>query len=190
MPRLRGYDRSRAFLVAVAVVALGGCGGATDPPRHEGRPVVRALPGTQVLVTAQAPGGKTFTISSERTRVVGGTHFGLRVVVGRAGGIVAGVAALRVAPHLAWEVSRICKPYPYGIIYGVLATLSDEVLVGRGAELQTLDRVAIPASVRPHSTLVYGILGAMPSRLIVRAPGAKVVLDEDIRSIFAETRCA
>jgi hypothetical protein len=152
--------------------------------------MVRTLPGARVLVTAQAPGGKTLTISSEQTRILGSTHFGLRVVVGGAGGIVAGTAALRVAPQLAWEVSRICKPYPYGIIYGVLATPSDEVLVGMGAELQPLHRVAIPASVRPHSALVYGILGSTPSRLIVRVPGAKVVLDENIRSIFAETRCA
>ncbi len=160
--------------------------------------ITRTLPGARVLVKARAPGGKIFTISSERTRTLGRTYFGLRVAFAGVGGIVAGAAALRlalplewgVATPLEWEVSRICTPHPYGIIYGVLTAPRDEVLVRLGADLQPLRRVGIPASMRRHSVLVYGILGRAPDRLIVRAPGARTAVDENIDSIFAEKRCA
>jgi hypothetical protein len=179
--------------IPVSATELGARGQVLDTiranPVHEcSEDTVRTLSGGRVLLKARALGGETFEISSVRTRILGRTHFGLRVVL--AGGSVSGTAALRLALPLEWEVSRICTPQTYGLIYGVLASPRDEALVRIGAALQPLHRAAIPASVRRHSVLVYGTLARAPDRLIVRDPGERTTVDENIGPIVAEKRCA
>lgn len=63
-------------------------------------------------------------------------------------------------------------------------------LVQSNHRREVLRRVVIPASVRPHSMVVYGILGEVPSELIVRTHGGKTVVDENIRSLVSQIACA
>jgi hypothetical protein len=170
--------------------------------------VVRHLPGSgRVLVKAVAPGRREFAISTEETRILGRTNYGLRVTFRGPMPFVVRSAALRLAQPAAgvqvaspaelgriapleWQVIRVCKPYRYTILYGVLTSESDEVLVRSGHGRDVLRRVAIPVSVRPHSLLVYDILGETPSQLIVDTPAGKTIVDEDISSTVAQVPCA
>lgn len=152
---------------------------------------VRHLPGSvHVLASDRAPGGRLFTISSERTRTLGRTYFGLRVAFEGGGTSAIGSGPLRLALPLEWDVRRVCKPYLYGIFYGVLTTPGDEAFVQTGMGLQRMRRAAIAASVRPHSTLVYSLVRQTPTELIVRTRDGKTIVDESVSSIFAETPCA
>ena len=130
-----------------------------------------------------------FTISSERTRTLGRTYFGLRVAFKGAGASAIGSGPLRLALPLEWDVRRVCKPYSYGIFYGMLTSPGDEAFVRTGRGLQRMRRAAIAASVRPHSTLVYSLVRQTPTELIVRTRDGKTVVDENVNSIFAETPC-
>jgi hypothetical protein len=151
---------------------------------------VRDVPGSaHVLASDRAPGGRSFTISSERTRTLGRTYFGLRVAFEGAGSNVIGSGPLRLALPLEWDVRRVCKPHPYGIIYGVLTMPGDEAFVRTGIGLERMRRVVIAASVRPHSTLVYSLVRQTPTELIVRTRNGKPVVDENVSSISAETPC-
>lgn len=149
---------------------------------------VRHLPG-HVLARDRAPGGRLFTISSERTRTLGRTYFGLRVAFEGDGASAIGSGPLRLALPLEWDVRRVCKPYPYGIIYGVLTTPGAGAFVRTGRGLQRMRRVTIAASVRPHSTLVYSLVRQTPTEVIVRTRDGKTVVDESVSSIFLETPC-
>jgi hypothetical protein len=152
-----------------------------------GKEPVRILPGSRVLARAPAPGGGTITIASRRTEVLGATYFGLQLTLPN--GTETGTAALRPAPPLRWEVSRICEPRPYGIVYGVLPTSEYEAFVVTGTRLQHLNNIRIPSSVVAHSTLVYGIVEGAPGRLIVRSSDGKTVVDDNIGTIFSEKQC-
>jgi hypothetical protein len=152
-----------------------------------GKEPVRILPGSRVLAKAPAPGGGTFTIASRRTEVLGEIYFGLRLTLPN--GTKTGTAALRPAPPLRWEVSRICEPRPYGIVYGVLPTSHYEAFVVMGTKLQRLTNIPIPPSVVERSTLVYGIVEGSPGRLIVRSSDGRILVDDNIGTIFSEKPC-
>ncbi len=152
--------------------------------------LVRHLPGSaHILAKDRAPDGKSLTISSERTRILGKTYFGLRVAFAGPGAAVIGSGPLRLALPLEWDVKRVCKPYAYSIIYGVLASPSDEVFVRTGIALQSMRRVPISASVRPDSVLVYDLVRQIPTELIARTREGKIIVDKNVSSIFAETPC-
>lgn len=152
-----------------------------------GKELVRILPGSRVLAKAPAPGGGMFTIASRRTEVLGETYLGLQLRLPN--GTETGTAALRLAPPLRWEASRICGLRPYGIVYGVLPTAHYGAFVITDTKRQRLNNIAIPPSVVAHSTLVYGIVDGTPGRLIVRSSDGKTVVDDKIGTIFAEKQC-
>jgi len=170
------------------------------------QPVKRLRNSTHVLARDRAPDGRVFGISSELSRILGKSYFGLQLAFEGSGATVIRSAALRLASPAAgvsvsspaelehilpleWEVGRVCTPYRYGIIYGVLRSTHDEVFVRSGGGFSSLRRVSIPASVRPHSVLVYGVLRRIPNELIVRTPVGTTVVREKVSSIFAETPC-
>ncbi len=78
--------------------------------------------------------------------------------------------------------------FTYGTIAGS-ASPGRLLKVTRAGQLRALRRVAMPASVRPHSMLVYGVLASPPSELVVRTPMGQTVVNEHVRSVFAEMKC-
>jgi hypothetical protein len=161
----------------------------------------------RVLVRGLGLDGREFALATERTRILGKTFFGLRVIVGRQKTIVSGAGILRLASPVAgirvasptqlrdvlpleWGVTRVCgAAHTYWLMYGVLTAPHDKVFVRDGGQLIHLHRVPIPATVRPKSVLVYGSLSKIAGEIAVRTQTGATIISEDIGASFSRLAC-
>jgi hypothetical protein len=182
--------------IPVAATELDGRGrsmGTVATPRvvECTNPLVHYLPGgMRVLAKVRAPDHRTLVISTEEYRFLGKQGFGLKIAFQGRGARVIGFGALRSAPPLEWQIKRICTPYRYSVVYGVLASKRDVVLVRTGREFETLHHAPLRVPVRRDSVLVYGFTTQDPRELIVRAPTGATVLDDNVAASAAEAPCA
>lgn len=139
--------------------------------------LMRRLPGGSVIVKANAPNRETFTVTTERTRMLGRTYVGLRLAF--SSGVVTESAALRVAPSLRWNVGRVCGSRPYSVVYGILDEPHNETLVRVGGRLERLHVAPVMSGTPSRDVVVYKILTRSPERLVVRAPSGRVRPAED-----------
>jgi hypothetical protein len=166
----------------LGVVKVPGVAGCT-------KQLVRPLSGgTRVLAKETGPGGAVLTIMSRASLR---SAFGaLRVTLtGSEGTEVIGSGALRLALPLEWEIKRVCRPYPYTIVYGLLPS-RDVVLLGASRHDRALSRVAIPSSVRPKTVLVFGFGTQAPNTLLVRTDTGRTLVSESVSHIVAHTPCS
>jgi hypothetical protein len=152
-------------------------------------PVVHVSGSTHVLFRAVAPGGHEFTISSEKTRTYGVVGVGLVVTFPNPRRLTVRSSTLRPLPPLEWDVRRLCSPYPYAVVYGLLHAEKDEVLVRSAGKLRVLHSVAPPGYVHLHAAVIYGFVGSHASELLVRTPQGTTVVDEKLERLFAGMQC-
>ncbi|HWX74679.1 MAG TPA: hypothetical protein VNZ05_05185, partial [Solirubrobacteraceae bacterium] len=150
---------------------------------------VKILPGgLRTIVRDRVPGGPSYAIIGERTRFLGNVEFKLNIRIasssaGEGGSASSGSASIGPPGRkpFSWQTEEGCRPHPYTIIYGVLSQPRDVVLVRAAGKLYELRRVAIPASLRVHGVLAYAALPQEATRMIVKAPGGRTVVNEAIR---------
>jgi len=165
-------------------------------------PVKYAPGGIVRLVHESLPQGPTFTIRAERFRKLGTSYFELNAEVseqrlfsvGGGGSLfgsesepassvgllgrairVGGLEGSAFAPH----TSDGCEPEPYAIVYGLLKDPRDTVLARVSGKLVSLRKVAIPTHLHAGGVLAYGAFSPLPSELLVRGPGGKIIASEN-----------
>lgn len=210
------YAMCRAIILVLSMTLLGGCGSAslesTVADRSQelaaaSRVTVRQLPGSgHVLVTSYAPGHRRFTISTENARILGKNNFGLRIVFGKPTPFVVRSAALRIAQPVAgikvsspselrlitpleWEIVRVCRPYSYVVVYGLLLPRNDEVILSTKHRRSHFHYIRTHTLPHSRNALVYTISSTVPSRLLVRTRRGMTIINENISPVIARLPC-
>jgi hypothetical protein len=153
---------------------------------------VKYFPGGIVhLAHGSLPQGPSFTIRGEGYRKLGSNHFELKLQASNEGLLFGGdgeggsaFAADLAVPYgvrvLEPQAASGCLPQPYAIIYGLLKAPRDTVLARVSGTLVPLQKVAIPARLRPGGVLVYGAFTPLPTELLVRNQSGKIVARENL----------
>ncbi len=146
------------------------------------------------LVRESLPHGPTFTIRAERYRELGEIHFELKFneesaneelfSSGGGGGLFALRGEEGAGPPggqaFQSHASSGCEPQPYAIVYGLLTTPSDTVLVRVSGALLPLRKVAIPTHLHSGGVLAYGAFTPLPTELLIRDTRGKTVGRKDL----------
>jgi hypothetical protein len=95
---------------------------------------------------------------------------------------------------LEMQVSHPCAgrpPHatPYAFAYGLLRGIKDVVTDRGNGRTVTMQKVVIPAHMRPQGVLVYGLLLPGNNEVVARAPSGKVVSREDWPGSNEEVSC-
>ncbi len=162
--------------------------------------------GRRTLVRGHTPQGPDFSIVGERYRLFGRIHTQLKLRTGE--GLVSSgeggegeeeeglnegsrgsfaVPVKRPTP-LDSEISAGCHPHEYSIFFGRLKQPRDTVLAKLAGKLVPLQLVRIPASLHAGGVLVYLVSSGQPEEVVVRAPGGKVVMSENLSQKATEGR--
>jgi hypothetical protein len=152
--------------------------------------------GVRTLAHDKIPGGPAFAIVGERYRFLGHVYFELKLNLAESGkassgrsssiGGIGGTGPLRKV--LDWQLEIGCRPHPYVILYSVLSTTGDIVLVRTSGTLQPMQRAPIPDSLHAGGVLIYAAPSSLPSELILRAPSGKTIVTEDLGSLATEVK--
>jgi hypothetical protein len=165
--------RGRA-LRAIALRHVRGC--------HR-EPTVFPTPVT--LAQGTAPDGRPFAIEGTNFGSPAGNGFHPRLLGGPRAGLFAFSALRGHSGPLQLSVAHECPPTAYSIVYGVLAPRAGSVLASVGGQLVPLTRVAIPAHLHSHGSLVYGVFSSTPSQLLVKGRSGRTLR---VISLAHETR--
>lgn len=133
----------------------------------------------------RVPGGSRFSIIANRAESSGATEPSLWVEV-------AGKRSFGGFGHgggpFTWQMQAACRPHQYAILYGILKNARDTVWVRDSAGLTQLRRARIPASLHAHGVLAYAALPAVPSELVIRAPGGQTLNTRKLSAIARRAR--
>jgi hypothetical protein len=151
--------------------------------------------GLRTLARGVVPGGPAFSIVGKRYRMEGQVHFELTLEVEGKGGLLGsrGSEAVaqgqlpRPASPFSPSIETGCLPHEYAILYGILKAPRDTVVARISGTLQPLRRAPIPTSLHAGGVLVYIVLPAIPSEVLVRTPGGKTVASEQLTTLARET---
>ncbi len=166
--------------------------------------LVKYLPGgKRTLVRASTPTGLRFSIVGERYRRLGRLHIQLKLATGEQAtssgegeeeegegegpGEPVAVPVRHAAP-LDSKILAGCYPHEYSILYGLLKNPRDTVLAKVAGELAPVPRVRIPGSLHAGGQLVYLATIGRPEELLVRSPGGKIVIRQDLSGAAREGR--
>jgi hypothetical protein len=158
-------------------------------PECTANPIHYTPGGLRTLVRARAPRGPAFTIMGKRYRFLGHLHFKLDLELAeeeRAFGlsgeseIFGGFGSVSRPGPFNWEMQTGCSPHEWAILYGLLTVPGDVVLARSEGALQPFRRVPIPPSLHAHGVLAYIALPAVPTELLVRAPGGRRIFRESL----------
>jgi hypothetical protein len=162
--------------------------------------------GGHVVAHGVTPDGHSFLIATEVTELRHRLYHGLRLSVDKPSPIVMRAPILRLASpvrdlkvrspselvrlaSLEWELARACPPSRYAIIYGILRSTDDTVLVKAASGVHVLDRTTGGLGRHAHGVVVYGVETGPLYELLVRSPAGAVVIDEDLRATPVRGPC-
>jgi hypothetical protein len=136
--------------------------------------------GTHKLASGQIPGGPRFTITGNAFAFNGPSHLSLSVEVEGLGG--GGSSSIGAHPKvLEFTTEDGCYPLDFHIVYGILKTTADTVEAHADGEATKLQRARLPASLRTHGTLVYGVFTGPVESIVVRTPTGRTADAEGLK---------
>jgi hypothetical protein len=158
---------------------------------HTRRCAKRSFPPPKVksrtIARGRLPQGTRFSIVGERTTFMGHSNTQLRTEVAEPLGglsLLGSASESASAPPrhspFALQLNTGCEPHEYAIVYGVLKSPRDVVLVRVAGKLEPLRRVRIPAILHVHGVLAYAAVPAVPEELLVRAPSGRTVATQKL----------
>jgi hypothetical protein len=125
--------------------------------------------GSHKLASGQIPGGPRFNITANAFAYNGPSHLSLSVEIEGLGG---GGSSLGGAHPKILELTTDdgCYPVDYHIVYGILKATHDTVQAHVKGKVTELQRAKLPASLKTHGALVYGVFTESVESIIVRTP--------------------
>lgn len=125
--------------------------------------------GSHKLASGQIPGGPRFTIIGNAFAYNGPSKLSLSVELEDLGGSGSNLKGAH-PKILELTTDDGCYPVDYHIIYGILKATGDTVQAHADGNVTELQRAKLPASLRTHGTLVYGVFTGPVESIIVHTP--------------------
>jgi hypothetical protein len=137
------------------------------------------------LAHGTLPGRQTYTILGERYWFERHVYFTLAISIDRPGLPPGGGGGGSFNPSqtpgvFAYTAFGACVPHPYAVVFGLLRSASDRVVVRLGSSRTVLPHIPIPAVLHAHGFLAYARVAGAPSEVIVKRPGGTRVLDDKL----------
>jgi hypothetical protein len=183
-------------LVLTSIAAMEGCGGAPRTSIDSSSRVSYLPNGVHVLARGTLLPGSTFVILGEHYVFSGKTYFGLKASVGlsgrspTAGGENTGTS-LKAGEQkpLAMIMQTGCLGgHPYALVAGVVRRPDAVVVAKVDHRTIRLRRAAIPRYLEAGGSLVYGVLPATPSDVMVQSVTGHMLVNERYEEVSVE-RC-
>jgi hypothetical protein len=140
---------------------------------------VKWIGGTQVLVSATAPGGTRYSIIAQHYRFSGGEHLEISTRFAEPWHVAQG------GTDSSWGGSRLlaepikvttaCDVHPFAIWRGRLRNSGDVVLARMGTRVVPLSERTLSSSQHVAGVLVYGVTPRLPDGVVIRTRGGKLV---------------
>jgi hypothetical protein len=184
----QGAITAASVLVLATALAVCGCGGSSAHRRgsNASERTIEYLGGRYTLASDRVPEGAAFSILGQRYRFWRRDYIELTVHYAKPGQVEEGGSGWQGGEVLEWGTQRGCQRRPFAIFDGILKSPQDEVFLSAGGKLVAMRKAQLPAGLRYHGALVYGVAPMSSYSVLIRTLSGKII-DEASGIRFAES---